>query len=138
MAESGGYPYKVQLIGDASWRATSRRLAQDGLRPDDAITLDDVVAALPSVDAEMGTLFTARWRSASPRQQDMLVAVARLGGTDVRRADLAGALATTTRAISVARQKLLDKGLLDANKHGHLSFTVPGFTEFVLDQAENE
>ncbi|MFT2711972.1 MULTISPECIES: AAA family ATPase [unclassified Clavibacter] len=138
VSESSGYPYKVQLIGDASWRAACRRLAREGLRPDDAIALDDVVAALPSVDAEMETLFTARWRSASPSQQDMLVAVARLGGTDVKRADLADALATTTRAISVARQKLLDKGLLDANKHGHLSFTVPGFTEFVLDQAENE
>ena len=138
VAESSGYPYKVQLIGDASWRAASARLARDGLRPDDTIALDDVMAALPSVDAEMTTLFTARWRSASPRQQDMLVAVARLGGADVKRADLADALATTTRAISVARQKLLDKGLLDANKHGHLSFTVPGFTEFVLDQAENE
>jgi hypothetical protein len=138
VAESGGYPYKVQLIGDASWRAASHRLARDGLRPDDAIALQDVLAALPSVDSEMETLFSARWRSASPRQQDMLVAVARLGGVDVKRADLAEALGTTTRAISVARQKLLDKGLLDANKHGHLSFTVPGFTEFVLDQAENE
>ncbi|OUE07888.1 hypothetical protein CMsap09_02985 [Clavibacter michiganensis] len=68
----------------------------------------------------------------------MLVAIARLGGEDVKRASLADALGTTTRAISVPRQKLLDKGLVDANKHGHLSFTVPGFTEFVIDQAENE
>lgn len=43
-----------------------------------------------------------------------------------------------TRSLSVTRQRLLDKGLIDANKHGHLSFTVPGFSEFVIDQAENE
>jgi hypothetical protein len=138
VAESGGYPYKVQLIGDASWRAAARRLDREGLAPDDVITLPDLLAALPAVEAEMRTLFTARWRGASPRQQDMLVAIARLGGEDVKRASLAEALGTTTRAISVARQKLLDKGLVDANKHGHLSFTVPGFTEFVIDQAENE
>jgi hypothetical protein len=138
VAESGGYPYKVQLLGDASWRAAARRLGREGLAPDDVITLPDLLAALPAVEAEMHTLFTARWRGASPRQQDMLVAIARLGGEDVKRASLAEALGTTTRAISVARQKLLDKGLVDANKHGHLSFTVPGFTEFVIDQAENE
>ncbi|OUE24574.1 ATP-binding protein [Clavibacter michiganensis] len=137
VTESRGYPYKVQLIGDAAWRAAATRLGQDGLTPIDAITLPDVLAALPTVDAEMRTLFTARWRSASPRQQDMLVAIAHLGGEDVKRGSLAEELGTTTRAISVARQKLLDKGLVDANKHGHLSFTVPGFTEFVLDQDEN-
>ncbi|WP_181034763.1 ATP-binding protein [Clavibacter michiganensis] len=138
VAESGGYPYKVQLIGDACWRAAAHRLDREGLAPDDVITLADLREALPAVESEMRTLFTARWRGASPRQQDMLVAIARLGGEDVKRASLADALGTTTRAISVPRQKLLDKGLVDANKHGHLSFTVPGFTEFVIDQAENE
>lgn len=40
--------------------------------------------------------------------------------------------------VSVSRERLLDRGLIDANKHGHLSFTVPGFSEFVIDQAEND
>lgn len=138
VTESAGYPYKVQLIGDLAWRAAERRLESDGLGPTDVITLDDVRAALPGVDAEMLTLFRSRWRSASAKQREMLVGIAQLGGEDVRRGVLADTLGATTRSISVTRQRLLDKGLVDANKHGHLSFTVPGFTAFVLDQVENE
>lgn len=137
-SESAGYPYKVQLIGDLSWKAAERRLGTDGLAPADRITGDDVRAALAPVEHEMLTLFRSRWRGSTPKQQQMLVAIARLGGADVKRASLAEAVGSTTHAISVTRQRLLDKGILDANKHGHLSFTVPGFTEFVLDQAENE
>ncbi|HEV7184717.1 MAG TPA: ATP-binding protein [Leifsonia sp.] len=138
VAESSGYPYKVQLIGNSAWKAAASRLGSAGLNPGDGITLPDIIDALPSVEAEMLTLFTSRWTGASTKQRQMLVAIAQLGGEDVKRAALAEKLESTTQAISVTRQRLLDKGLLDANKHGHLSFTVPGFTEFVLDQADNE
>jgi hypothetical protein len=138
VAESAGYPYKVQLVGDFAWKAAANRHATDGLEPGDSITLPDVIAALPLVDAAMQTLFRSRWRTSSNRQQEMLAAIAGLGGRDIKRASLAQALNSETRAISVTRQRLLDKGLVDANKHGHLSFTVPGFAEFVLDQVNNE
>lgn len=138
VAESGGYPYKVQLIGDFAWRAAAGRLGTDGLDPGDSITTQDVIAALPGVEAEMHTLFRSRWGGSTPNQRLMLEAIARLGGDNVKRAVLAEALDATTQAISVTRQALLDKGILDANKHGHLTFTVPGFTEFVLEQVDNE
>ena len=137
VGESAGYPYKVQLIGDHAWAAATRRAGSGGLDAGDTITLDDVEEALPHVDNDMLTLFGARWNNSSGKQQEMLVAIARLGGEDVKRSVLAAALGSTTQAISVVRQRLLDKGLLDANKHGHLSFTVPGFTEYVLDQTDD-
>jgi hypothetical protein len=138
VAESAGYPYKVQLIGDFAWKAAASRLGNAGVNFGAVITLPDLIDALRPVDGEMLTLFRSRWTSASTTQQHMLVAIARLGGEDVKRAVLAQELGSTTQAISVTRQRLLDKGLLYANKHGHLSFTVPGFTAFVVDQADNE
>jgi hypothetical protein len=135
--ESAGYPYKVQLLGDHAWSAASRRGGVDGLKAGDSILLEDLREAIPRVENDILTLFKARWNNSSGEQQEMLIAIARLGGEDVKRSMLAEALGSTTQAISVVRQRLLDKGLLDANKHGHLSFTVPGFTEYVLNQADN-
>jgi hypothetical protein len=86
----------------------------------------------------MGVLHRSRWESASSKQQQMLVAIARLGGHDVRRGALADTLGADSRSISVPRQSLLDKGIIDANQHGLLSFTVPGFTEFVLAKTGDE
>lgn len=136
--ESAGYPYKVQLIGDFAWKAAVRRVGGDGLQFGDVIVLADVREALPRVDEAMETLFRARWNGATGKQREMLAALARLGGVDVKRGVLAEALSSPTKAISVPRQRLLDRGLIDANKHGHLSFTVPGFTQFVLDQVADE
>lgn len=138
VAESSGYPYKVQLIGDFAWETATIRHTLYGMEPGASIILPDVIAALPLVDQAMLTLFKSRWRASSNKQQEMLGAIARLGGENIKRGALAEALNSETRAISVTRQRLLDKGFVDANKHGHLSFTVPGFAEFVVDQVENE
>ena len=56
----------------------------------------------------------------------------------MKRAALAETLGADTRSISVPRQALLDKGIVDANQHGLLSFTVPGFTQFVLARTKEE
>jgi hypothetical protein len=136
--EAGGYPYKVQLVGDSAWREASRRLGCVALRPGDVITPADVTAGLSRVGEQMEVLHQSRWKVASFKQRQMLVAIARLGGQNVRRAGLAETLGADTRSISVPRQALLDKGIIDANQHGLLSFTVPGFTQFVLARAKEE
>ncbi len=138
VAAAQGYPYWVQLAGDAVWRAGSRRVGGVGLESGHSITSDDVRSGARRFAEQKHTLYRARWDNASPRQREMLVALARLGGQDVQRGVLAAALHTDTTSISVARQSLLDKGIIDANQHGLLSFTVPGFTEFVLARARDE
>lgn len=129
VAESNGYPHKVQLMGQASWVAAAD--PEEGAQ----ISLAHVEAAIPSVERQMRVLFTARWRSASTRQRELMVAMAELGGADVKREHLANQLGVDTKVISVPRDKLLQKGLIDANRHGYVSFTLPGFTEYVLEQA---
>ncbi len=125
---SSGYPHKVQLMGEAAWEAAGD--PGEGGR----ITLEHVDAAVPVVDRKMRAMFTARWRSASAKQRELMIAMAELGGEDVKREELASRLASTTTAISVPRDRLLQKGLIDAHRHGRLSFTLPGFTEYVLEE----
>lgn len=42
----------------------------------------------------------------------------------------------TTPQLSRVRQTLLDKGLIEAVGQGRLRFTMPGFAEFLRQQAE--
>lgn len=126
---SNGYPHKVQLMGEAAWEAAGNPGSGD------RITVSDVNEAIPVVDAKMRVLFAARWRSASTKQRELMIAMAELGGVDVKREDIAARLDTSTTAISVPRDRLLQKGLIDAHRHGRVSFTLPGFTEYVLEQS---
>ena len=43
-----------------------------------------------------------------------------------------------TRAISVPRDRLLDKGIIEAAGHGRLRFTLPGFADYVRSQTSRE
>lgn len=128
VASARGYPYKVQLVGEGAWVAAGRP------DPGSRITVDDVEAGMSYVTEKMRTLFSARWRNASTKQRDLLRAIAVLGGEDVKREDIAARLGVHTAAISVPRDRMLRKGIIDATRHGRLSFTVPGFTEYILEQ----
>jgi hypothetical protein len=125
---SDGYAYKVQLMGEASWIAAGYPDA--GTR----ITPAHVEDALPKVAKKMHTLFATRWRSASVKQRELMLALAELGGIEVKREDIAGRLGVGTMALGVPRDKLLQRGLIDASSHGRLSFTLPGFADYVLEQ----
>lgn len=127
--EAKGYAYKVQLIGDETWKVAGYP------DPGATITADHVETAMPQVDIHMETLFRARWRSASQKQRELLSTIAELGGLDVKREDVAARLGVTTQSISMARDGLLRRGIIDANRHGRVSFTVPGFTEWILEQS---
>jgi hypothetical protein len=128
-ASANGYAYKVQLVGEATWEAAGN------LDAGERITLAAVTEAAPAVAAQMDILFAARWRQASKRQRDLMMAVAELGGVDVKREDIAERLGMSTTSLSTARDGLLRKGIIDANRYGRLSFLVPGFTEYVLRRA---
>lgn len=120
-----GYPYAVQLWGDAMWTAAGY--------PDNegVIGADALEPAQAAVDQDLSALHRARWAKASPKERELLTAMAELGGIKVSRADLAGALGVESRALSAPRQSLLDKGIIEIAGRGFLSFTAPGFAEHV-------
>ncbi|MCL1801365.1 MAG: hypothetical protein FWG25_08410 [Promicromonosporaceae bacterium] len=76
--------------------------------------------------------YAARWGAASRRQREVITAIAQLGGEGVQLSAIARHLGTDSGALSVPRDRLLRSGIIKATEHGLLSFTVPGFTEWVL------
>ncbi|ALJ21605.1 AAA family ATPase [Microbacterium sp. No. 7] len=121
-----GFPYKVQLIGHEAWAAAGRP------DPGGAIAEGHVRQGLTVVDDQMRELFRARWGAATRAERGVLRAMARLGGDDVKREDLAAELNVSSRAISGARARLIRKGIIEATRFGYVSFTVPGFAEYIL------
>jgi hypothetical protein len=126
---SDGYAYKVQLVGEATWTAAGSPDAGARIVP------THVADALPNVARRMQTLFATRWRSASVKQREFMIALAELGGIDVKREDVAARLGVESMALGVPRDKLLQRGLIEASGHGRLSFTLPGFAAYALDQS---
>jgi hypothetical protein len=70
-----------------------------------------------------------------PAQKDLLSALAEGGdGDGVVVRDLARAMGkSNASALSVPRDELIKKGLVDAPERGVLAFTVPGFHEFIRE-----
>lgn len=124
-----GYPYFVQVHGDAVWRAAGRPDAGG------AITLAHVAAARAGVEDDLEALYRSRWAKASPSEQRFLAAMAAGPYDAVRRGDIAAALGVATEALGMARRSLMDKGLIEVAGHGLLSFTVPGFREYIRQDA---
>jgi len=125
-----GYPYFLQLYGDAVWRE-ALPAAGDELAP---ALLDRTRAR---VDAELATMFRARWVKATPGEQRVLTGMAELAGPaedDVRRGALADHLGLTSNDLSVPRRGLLDKGLIEVAGRGALRFTVPGFAAWIRQE----
>ncbi|MDN5716224.1 MAG: ATP-binding protein [Janibacter sp.] len=127
-----GYPYFVQVHGDAVWRAAGRPDAGGRL------THAHVQQARDGVRDDLEALYRSRWAKASPSEQRFLSAMAAGDGGSVRRGDIATALGVPTEALGMARRSLMDKGLIEVAGHGLLSFTVPGFRGFLREQADLE
>lgn len=125
VAIAQGFPYTVQLVGDATWAVAGH--------PDRGahLTEADVNRARVAVDADLNALFRARWEKASPGEQAFIQAMASLGDGPVMRAEIARAVGASSDDLSMPRARLIDKGLIDTAGRGALTFTIPGFAEFV-------
>lgn len=130
---AAGYPYSVQLYGDATWTAAGRP------DPGGSVTIGHVDQARNNVDRDMRALFAARWSSTTAAERKFLGALAWLQeGTDgVERSRLAGAQGLSSTGISTVRSQLLEKGLVHTEGRGRLRITIPGFVEFIREQEEN-
>lgn len=128
IALAEGYPYLLQLIGDATWTAAGRP------DPGGVLSLDDVDAAQHSVREDLEAMCRARWEKCAPAEQNLMRAMAALGDGPVRRGDIAARLGVATEELSVARARLIDKGLVEAVGHGLLTFTIPGFALYVRER----
>ena len=130
-----GYPYFLQLLAHASWQAAS---------PDegDRVTAAHVRKGMPAAEEQLQAMYRARWRAATALEQDFMAAMAAEAGATtepgeepaVARSAVATRMGRTSRAVSMPRDRLLDKGIIESAGHGLLRFTLPGFTEYVRTQ----
>ena len=126
---AGGYPHRVQLIGDAAWEAG---------RPDagDVIRTAQVRMGAEHAEQRMAGMFRSRMAKINPEQRRVVMAMAALGDGPVSRAALAGRLGVTSEALSRPRKELIDRGLVETAGRGLLRFTIPGFAEFLRTQTD--
>jgi hypothetical protein len=119
---SGGYPWFVQLWGEALWD-----LATDPQR----LQLPVAREAGERVHLRVEDFYLGRWRRVpSGRATLLVVALAEAGG-EAAISDLLERIDVTHQAASPARRALLDLGLCWAPARGQLAFSVPGFADWV-------
>ncbi|MFP4233781.1 MAG: AAA family ATPase [Nitriliruptoraceae bacterium] len=129
-ADSGGYPYFVQLWGEALWDVLP---ARRGVR------LADAVRAQRAVDVRRDDFFGRRWRRfPTGRARALARELARQGGT-ARMSDLARGLGyASQRVLSDPRATLIAGGHLYSPAYGRVAFTVPGFGPWLLAQPDDD
>lgn len=127
--EARGHPYFLQLLGSTTW---------DAARPThgDRLGLSDVRAGVAAARDQIQAMHRARWNSATPAEQAFLNAMAKVEPAtgNVTRAQIAGQLGVHSRSISVPRERLIEKGVIEPVGHGLVRFTLPGFGAWLLDQ----
>lgn len=122
--ESKGYPYLIQLLGSTTWEAAEPAAG-------DRLTLTAVKRGLPVARDQLAAMHRARWGAASRLDKQFLSAMAAAGDGNVTRAAIAAGMGVDSRAISVPRERLIDKGVIEPVGHGLVRFTLPGFGAFV-------
>jgi hypothetical protein len=134
-----GYPYFLQLLAHAAWEEAAPEAGGQ-------VEADHVVAGMPRARSQLEAMYRARWRSATDLEQQFMSAMAHELGADaptapgeedgdVSRAAVAARMGRPSRSISMVRERLLDKGVVEATGHGRLRFTLPGFAAYVRTQS---
>jgi len=130
ISQTAGYPYTLQLYGDATWAVAGH--------PDPGAVLDlaDVAAGQTQVEEDLQGLFRARWNKSTEAEQKFMTAMAAAaaGAGPAERGVIAALLGRESRAVSMARASLIDKGFIAPTGRGLLEFTIPGFEIFVRRQ----
>jgi hypothetical protein len=126
--ECHGHPYLLQLLGSATWQAA-------GPGRGDELDTDHVRAGIPAARDQLDAMYRARWASATPAEQAFVRAMAAVGTDNVSRAAIAALLGQASRSISVPRERLIEKGVIEPVGHGLVRFTMPGFADYVRRRA---
>lgn len=116
------YPHFIQEWGKQVW----------DIAPASPIREEDVKAAHELVmDALDVSLFHDRLERATPKERELMRAMASLGDGPDRIGDVAAALGVPVQGLSMLRARLMKKGLIYTPDHGQLAFTIPHFADYL-------
>ena len=118
-----GYPYFLQEWGFQAWNTAAGPV----------ISVDDVergkAAAIDRLD---DGFFRVRFERLTPKEQDYVRAMARLGRGPYRSSDVAEKLSESVQSLGPRRSQIIHKGMIYSPAHGDIAFTVPLFEEYLL------
>ena len=118
-----GYPYFLQEWGYQVWNHAESS----------PIDLRTVKAATELVIARLDSnFFRVRFDRLTPKEKQILRAMAELGAGPHRTSEVATLLGIQPSGLSPIRDKLIKKGMVYSPEHGYMAFTVPLFDEFML------
>jgi len=122
VAVTRGYPYFLQEWGKHAWRVADTS-------PIDA---DDIRrATAEATEALDRNFFRVRFDRLTPREQEYLRAMAKLGPGPHRSGEIARLLQRKVESLGPLRSGLIKKGMIWSPSHGDTAFTVPLFDEFM-------
>lgn len=117
-----GYPYFIQEFGRAVW----------ALAEGPTITQQDAELAQVLVEAELDeSFFRARIQRSTVEERRYMRAMAELGPSAQKAADVAEVLGKGSDQVAPLRARLISKGLLYTPRYGFAQFTVPQFDQFM-------
>jgi hypothetical protein len=126
VAETGGYPFAIQVYGHQAWRASAGHARID-------LAAAKIAARVAARRLE-GGLYASRWEQSTPKERQYLAAAAALAAEGaITGRGVADRLGVTVRQVSYLRDALLKKGTLIAVAE-QLRFSVPGMAEWIRNQ----
>jgi len=130
-AQTGGYPYAIQLFGHQAWRAS---------RTADTIDINHARLAAHNGALQLASgLYANRWAQASPRERDYLIAAAeeQQAHGAIRGGAVAHRLGVNAQSVSQPRSRLVAKGVLTSVGQ-ELRFAIPGMAQYVLAMRQDD
>lgn len=124
---AASYPYFLQEFGKAIWE----RAAGPVMTEEDAN--DAIVTGRQQLDRGF---FLSRWERATKAERRFLLAMASDEGRPTLSSSVAERLTSKLSSIGPARASLISKGLIYAPQHGQVAYTVPGMSEYVRRQEQ--
>jgi hypothetical protein len=132
LGEAAGSPYLIQKLGEEAWLVAEPT-------PGAGITRAHAAAAIVQVREDLDAgMFRGRWAKATPVDRALLVAMAQVADAEgtARTSDITRLTGKSTPQLSHTRKSLIDKGIIETVAKGQWRFTMPGFADYVLRQAE--
>lgn len=113
-----GYPFAFQLLGYLKWQ-------QPAITDEELLTEFDIQI--------QEYVYQKLWHDLSPKDQSVLIALAKLANQQgqVKISSLRQELDMSSSLMSIYRDRLKKKGLVDASRYGCLSFTLPRFDHYI-------
>jgi hypothetical protein len=125
--DTGGYPYFIQLYGDALWAGSSG----------EAITMRDFRRLRPRILAALDTgFFESRYLRAGPVERRVLHAIADQGGESASSEQIQIRTGWTNSELQPRLAALLQKGLVYRPERARIAFTAPMFGAYLRRRAE--